>query len=160
MILLLIIILFTQMRSITSFATSVNRLQTGQKVILYDGVCNFCNTWVDLMLRIDVKNKFYFSPLQGTTGKELLTSVGKDKDDISSVLLITAENECYEKSDCVLKVVSELGLPAKLASETATALLPLEFRNSIYDMVAENRYNLMGKRLIRTTDPEYSDRFI
>ena len=135
-------------------------------VILFDGVCNFCNTWVDLLLRIDVNQRFKFAPLQSDVGKRLLTAVGKEADDISSVVLIIQQPDddllkCYDKSACVLKVVEELGPVAWVAAATAERLVPRGLRDSIYDTVAENRYNLMGKRdECRCGDPKYFDRFL
>mmetsp|Transcript_17637 Transcript_17637/g.27008 ORF Transcript_17637/g.27008 Transcript_17637/m.27008 type:complete len:294 (-) Transcript_17637:6-887(-) len=130
-------------------------------VILYDGVCNFCNTWVDLLLRIDAKERFRFAPLQSTVGKSLLVSIGKQADDISSVVLVTKDGNSYDKSRCVLKVVQELGPLASIASNTALAVVPEPLRDGIYDTVAENRYNLMGKRdECRCSDPRFADRFL
>ena len=130
-------------------------------VILYDGVCNFCNTWVDILLRIDTSKKFKFAPLQSKVGKELLLSIGKDEDDISSVILVKTTGDSFDKSRCVLKVVEELGPVAKLASLAALAVVPDGVRDSIYDTVAKNRYNLMGKRdECRCSDPEFADRFL
>ena len=139
------------------------------KVILFDGVCNFCNTWVDLLLRIDAEGQFRFTPLQSPIGQELLMAVGKGRDDISSVVLIRTNEgnnngkklQYYDKSDCVLQVVQELGPIAKLLTKGAQAVVPLPIRNSIYDTVAENRYNFMGKRdECRSGDPKYFDRFL
>lgn len=130
-------------------------------VILFDGVCNFCNSWVDILLRIDVNRRFKFAPLQSNVGKRLLTAVGKDAEDISSVLLIQPDLQFFDKSACVLAVVKELGPVARLASATAIRLVPRHFRDSIYDTVAENRYSLMGKRdECRCGDSMYSDRFL
>lgn len=52
-------------------------------VILYDGVCNMCNSFVDLFLDIDKDAKFRFSPLQGPVGRELLSNCGRSPNDIS-----------------------------------------------------------------------------
>lgn len=52
-------------------------------VVLYDGVCNMCNTFVNLCLDIDTEEKFRFTPLQGPTGRALLSSCGRSPDDIS-----------------------------------------------------------------------------
>lgn len=130
-------------------------------IILYDGVCNFCNAWVDILLRVDVKKKFKFAPLQSDVGRKLLVDIGKDADDISSVLLIQPDLEYYEKSAAPLKVVEELGPLANVLSQTAMTIVPREIRDSIYDTVAKNRYNLMGKRdECRCGDPRFSDRFV
>lgn len=130
-------------------------------VILFDGVCNFCNAWVDILLRLDRNGKFKFAPLQSETGRRLLAAVGKEADDISSVVLVQPDLRYFDKSACVLKVVQELGPAAALASNGARALVPPSLRDGIYDTVAENRYNLLGKRdECRCGDPQYADRFL
>ena len=141
--------------------TATSDITLQDPVILFDGVCNFCNTWVDVLLRIDSKAKFKFAPLQSETGRRLLTTIGKQPDDIASVLLVQPNLQYFEKSACVLKVVEELGVVAALASSGAKALVPLAIRDNIYDTVAENRYNFMGKRdECRCGDPRFADRFL
>jgi predicted DCC family thiol-disulfide oxidoreductase YuxK len=133
-------------------------------VILFDGVCNFCNAWVDILLRLDTAGRFKFAPLQSTIGQALLVSMGRRADDISSVVLIDQkQNVCYDKSDCVLKVVETTlgGLHGRLAKDAATSLVPLPIRNRLYDTVAENRYQFIGRRdECRCGDPQYGDRFL
>jgi predicted DCC family thiol-disulfide oxidoreductase YuxK len=134
-------------------------MRQGKDIILYDGVCNFCNTWVDIILRIDLQKRYKFAALQSDVGRQLLVDIGKDSDDISSVLLVT-EDKFYEKSDCVLEVAKNLGPAAEAASATLSRTLPLEIRNDIYDAVAQNRYRFMGKRECRCSDTKFSDRFL
>jgi predicted DCC family thiol-disulfide oxidoreductase YuxK len=137
------------------------RMELQYPVILYDGVCNFCNTWVDILLRLDKNKRYKFAALQSEFGMRLLEAVGKEKNDISSVVLVEPDLQYYDKSACVLRVVEELGPIARLGSNMAARLVPEPLRDSIYDMVAENRYSLMGKREIcRCGDPKYSDRFL
>ena len=128
-------------------------------VILYDGVCNFCNTWVDILLRIDVNKRYKFAALQSDVGRSLLLDIGKDEDDITSVLLITPDSY-FEKSDCVLQVMRQLSLPAQLTCSALTNLVPLDARNGVYDMVAERRYDILGKRACRCSDPQFTERFL
>ena len=155
-----------------------DRRYDGNDIILYDGVCNFCNTWVDVLLRIDVRKRYRFASLQSRTGRNLLVAIGKEPDDISSVVLIegrgtttgddgttttatTSPLTYYDKSRCVLRVVQKLGPIAGMASQAALRLVPASVRDSVYDTVAENRYNLMGKReQCRCSDPQFADRFI
>lgn len=164
--------LFTMMR--TMFVVGIARsLSTGpirsvgtfKNLILFDGVCNFCNGWVDTVLRLDPKGKFKFTALQSPTGQQVLEKLGKQPDDLSSVvyvrLLDDEKQEAFFKSDAALKVAEDLGIPSFLVS-TVQAGLPLSLRNSAYDMVAENRYNLLGKRDVcrLETSRQYADRFI
>jgi len=130
-------------------------------IILFDGVCNFCNTWVDILLRIDRRKQFKFAPLQSDVGKKLLASIGKEADDISSVLLIKSDLTFYDKSRCVIKVVEELGPFAGTFSGMVEKTVPARLRDGIYDTVAENRYNFLGKRTeCRCSDPSFADRFV
>ena len=148
-------------RETTSTEASVD-ISSLQNVILFDGVCNFCNTWVDLLLRLDVDKKFKFASLQSEVGKELLERIGKKKGDISSVILLksVSSKEHYSKSEAVLNVIRELRL-GLAASAALSAVLPLSFRDDVYDIVAENRYSILGKRVeCRCSDPRYSDRFL
>lgn len=132
-----------------------------ENVILYDGICNFCNQWVDILLRFDFQKKFRFAPLQSQTGQSLLVKIGKEADDISSVVLVKQDGIYFDKSNCVLQVVEELGPGANVLAMAARQIVPIGFRDSIYDMVATNRYNLMGKRdECRCSDPQFADRFL
>ena len=151
----------------SSSSSSTTTIASQYDVILYDGVCNFCNAWVDILLRLDVQQKFRFAPLQSKVGQALLTQIGKQADDISSVVLIKKKSgtnnkrEWYDKSRCVLQVVQELGPVAAVASRAALAVVPEQIRDSIYDTVAQNRYNFMGKRdECRCSDPQFAHRFL
>ena len=116
-----------------------------KNVILFDGVCNFCNAWVDLLMKVDRQEVFKFSALQSTKGKEILRMIGRGENDISSVVLVKSLNEVYFKSDVPIQVLKELN-----GGFWLTGLLlqgfPLSLRNAVYDVVASNRYNLLGKR--------------
>lgn len=52
-------------------------------VLLYDGVCNMCNGFVNRFLDVDKDEKFRFSALQSETGRSLLSLSGRSPDDIS-----------------------------------------------------------------------------
>lgn len=137
---------------------------TVNNVILFDGVCNFCNKWVDFLLLVDRKKVFSFTALQSESGKKLLQQIGKDRNDISSVVYIkkldASNTEVYYKSDAALKVMEQLGIGTRILSNTFS-FLPLQFRDSVYDVVAFNRYNILGKReACRCGDTNSADRFL
>jgi predicted DCC family thiol-disulfide oxidoreductase YuxK len=149
------------------YASTGRRTQTAidnvlTNVILFDGVCNFCNTWVDILLRLDTQKRFRFCALQSPKGQELLQTIGKDANDISSVVLVKslASKEAYFKSDAVLKVCEQLGLGFYMTSVLGSIIPPV-IRNGMYDGVADNRYRILGKReACRCTDESLSDRFL
>ena len=119
-------------------------------VILYDGVCNFCNGCVNVVRKYDGVKKFSFAPLQSVEGKEICNSIGKSKNHLSSVVYVRinkeGELEIFDKSDAVICVIEELlGVPKLLISLIRT-IVPKTIRDTLYDVVATNRYRIMGKK--------------
>ena len=109
--------------------------------------------------------KLRFSALQSNVGRSLLEANGRKADDISSIVLITKDG-AYVKSDAVLKITEELTplslLPLKPAAIVGRLVIPKFLRDIIYDNVADNRYQLMGKRneCRFDADGEFEDRFV
>ena len=46
--------------------------RNNKAIILFDGVCNLCNSSVNFVIRHDKKNHFLFAPLQSEIGKKIL----------------------------------------------------------------------------------------
>mmetsp|Transcript_99695 Transcript_99695/g.277354 ORF Transcript_99695/g.277354 Transcript_99695/m.277354 type:complete len:215 (+) Transcript_99695:30-674(+) len=134
-------------------------------VILFDGVCNMCNSAVNLALDWDPKGKLRFSALQSNVGRALLEANGRNADDISSIVLVTSDG-AYIKSDAILKITEELTpfslLPLKPAAALGRVFVPKILRDIIYDGVADNRYSIMGKRdeCRLDSDGEFENRFV
>jgi len=139
--------------------------QDDRPIVLFDGVCNMCNSAVNLALDWDPQGKLRFSALQSNVGRSLLEANGRSADDISSIVLITRDG-AYIKSDAVLKITEELTptvlLPLKPAAVISRFVLPKIFRDLIYDGVADNRYDIMGKKdeCRFDSDGEFDDRFV
>ncbi|MBA3827634.1 MAG: DUF393 domain-containing protein [Taibaiella sp.] len=113
-------------------------------VLFFDGVCNFCNTLVQLVLKHDKKQQFLFAPLQSPLGKEVLSKMpGSNKGGNESAVLYY-KGQYYTKGNVALKIASLLGGWWKLTG--IGYLLPLPLRNRVYDIVARNRYKWFGKR--------------
>jgi len=136
-----------------------------RSIILFDGVCNMCNGWVNVVLDWDPQGKFRFASLQSEVGKTLLQRSGRAPDDLSSFVL-AEKDQSYFKSDAALRVASNLprGLPGlTVAAAAASALVPGFVRDGAYDIVAANRYRFMGKRdVCRVGDDRarFEDRFV
>ncbi|CBJ26278.1 conserved unknown protein [Ectocarpus siliculosus] len=129
-------------------------------VLLYDGVCNMCNGFVNLFLDVDTDEKFRFSALQSQTGRALLALSGRSPDDISSIVLVEQSGAAHIQSDALLRMGRLLGGPVGLVLLPGV-LVPKFVRNKMYDTVADNRYSVMGKRdVCRCSDERYADRFI
>ncbi|GAB5367402.1 hypothetical protein AAMO2058_001226900 [Amorphochlora amoebiformis] len=113
-------------------------------VILFDGVCNFCNTWVNLVIDNDSKGKFCFAPLQSEVGKKLLQTAGRSPDDLSSFLLADQEG-FWTESTAALRVASQLESPVISTAAAAFFAVPEFVRDQGYRVVADNRYNILGR---------------
>jgi predicted DCC family thiol-disulfide oxidoreductase YuxK len=126
------------------------------KVIFFDGVCGLCNGFVDFIIKIDKEKKFYFSPLQSEYAQKNLPP--EFTLDLKSVVY-KEDDQYYSKSAAVMKVLAELGGIWKLA--ILGHLLPSSILNWAYDLVAENRYKLFGKKeTCRLPTPDERSRFV
>lgn len=126
--------------------------------LLFDGYCNLCSRSVLAVIKRDPQAIFRFVSLQSEFGQALLEQYKLTRDDIDSVVLIQNDS-CAIKSDAILDVLHLLG--GIYGYLTIFKILPLSFRNWIYDWVAGNRYAWFGKKdvcLIPT--PELEDRFL
>jgi predicted DCC family thiol-disulfide oxidoreductase YuxK len=127
-----------------------------QKVIFFDGVCGLCNGFVDFILTVDKQQVFLFSPLQSEFARKNLPE--KMTTDLKSVVYLR-DGKQYSKSEAVLKIMSDVGGIWKLS--LLGKILPEVMRNKAYDMVAENRYKLFGKKeTCRLPSAEERSRFI
>ena len=108
-----------------------NQYQSNQcemsNIVLFDGICNLCNTWVDIILRLDKRKQFRFCPLQSTMGRALLQHIGRDPDDMSTIVLLKSltSQEAYFKSKAVLKVIEQLAWPLRIISFLGTIVMLL-----------------------------------
>lgn len=119
-------------------------MENYKKIILFDGVCNLCNTTVQFVIKNDKEDRFRFTPLQSDTGKKLLTERNIDTEDIDSIILIEPNVAYYTKSTAAL----EIGKYLKGLSTISSILLwlPESLRDIVYDFVAKNRYKWYGKK--------------
>jgi predicted DCC family thiol-disulfide oxidoreductase YuxK len=57
-----------------------------RQVLLFDGVCNLCNGFVNFVIARDPDGKFKFAALQGTAGQAIMRSIGRDPTDMSTLV--------------------------------------------------------------------------
>lgn len=127
-------------------------------IILFDGICNLCSGTVQFIINRDPSGTFRFASLQSRAGQTLLTEAGLDTDSFDSFVLIE-NGEIYTKSDAAFRVASKLQRPWSLLS--IFRFIPRPIRNAVYDLVANTRYNIFGKKdhcMIPT--PERRERFL
>jgi predicted DCC family thiol-disulfide oxidoreductase YuxK len=128
------------------------------KIILFDGVCNFCNYWVNFIIDRDKHNLFKFAALQSEKGEELIDKFGLPKGDFDSFILISEDN-VYKKSSAAFEILKYLNGWIKIIYPLK--YLPVQITDFFYDLVAKNRYNIFGKKeSCRIPTKEEKDKFL
>jgi predicted DCC family thiol-disulfide oxidoreductase YuxK len=129
-----------------------------QPVILFDGVCNLCNSSVQFVLRRDKKKQFLFGSLQGMYGQDVLKEQNMPADDLHSFIL-KENNVIYTKSTAALRVLKILGGGWKLLY--IFIIIPKFIRDGVYGFIAQNRYRWFGKKEeCWVPTPEWKNRFL
>jgi predicted DCC family thiol-disulfide oxidoreductase YuxK len=121
-------------------------------IIFFDGECNLCNGFVDLMLKIDTEQKFYLAPLQGTTAKQYLPPLPANPEDWA--IAYVDRKQTYQASNACLAICGKLGGIWQIF--TLFRLLPQDFRDFLYRIIASNRYRWFGKRACRLIDSNHN----
>jgi predicted DCC family thiol-disulfide oxidoreductase YuxK len=118
------------------------KIQPGTSVILFDGVCNFCNATVNFIIKHDKKNRFRFASLQSEVGKQLLEQFNLNDFDLDSIVLIHG-CKLHMRSGAVLRISRYLDRAYFLLY--GFLIIPSPLRDTIYKYVSNNRYNWFGK---------------
>ena len=112
-------------------------------IILFDGVCNFCNFWVNFIIDRDKDDIFKFAPLQSEAGQNLLNKFNLKTEDFDTFILIDGEIY-FTKSTAALKIARKLYYPVKVLYYFI--FTPKFLRDLIYSLIAINRYKFFGER--------------
>lgn len=133
-------------------------MNENKPIILFDGVCNLCNSSVQFVLKRDKQGLFRFASLQSDAGRIFLERHGLPTDDFNSFILVEGE-KVYSRSTAALKVTSRLDGGWKLLG--IFWVVPSFIRDIVYDFIAKNRYRFFGKREhCMLPRPEWKDRFL
>lgn len=131
---------------------------TNHKIILFDGVCNLCNSSVNFVIRKDKNDVFRFAALQSEIGKKYINKFSIDPSQTDSIILVEGEKH-YVKSSAALTIAKSLKGVYPLFY--GFMIIPNFIRNWVYDYIAKNRYKWYGKKescMIPT--PELKSKFL
>lgn len=117
-------------------------IASGDKVILFDGVCKLCSAWSRFLIRFDSKHRFKLATVQSAEGRAILEWYGLPTDNYETMLLIEG-NTLYTKTAALFRVLWRMPFPWPLIC--IGWLVPWFLRDWMYDRVALNRYALFGK---------------
>lgn len=114
-----------------------------KKIILFDGVCNLCNSSITFVIKHDPNDLFRYAPLQSNIGKSLLEKHQIDPEKVDSIILVDQE-KAYIKSSAALHIARSLSGAYPLLA--IFLIIPAFLRNLVYDYIARNRYKWYGKK--------------
>jgi predicted DCC family thiol-disulfide oxidoreductase YuxK len=127
------------------------------RIVLFDGVCNFCNGAVNWIISHDPEKKFRFAPLQSALGNDLRLKhdIG---DDIDSIIYIE-DGHAYTHSTAGLEVARALGGVWSVAY--ALIVVPKPIRDLAYKLFAKYRYAMFGRQdACMLPTPDVRERFL
>lgn len=131
---------------------------SAEKIILFDGVCNLCNSSVNFIIDRDAKNIFRFASLQSEVGQKILSKFGLNGNEFDSIILIS-DNKYFIKSTAAINISKDLKFPWKLS--VVFLIIPVFLRDYLYDILAKNRYKWFGRKdSCRISDPEIKNKFL
>jgi predicted DCC family thiol-disulfide oxidoreductase YuxK len=131
---------------------------TEHPVLLFDGVCNLCNSSVQFIIERDPNARFRFASLQSEEGQALLSRFENRPADLSSVVLVQ-DDLLYARSEAALRVARQLGGGWSLLY--AFIVVPRPIRDAVYDWIARNRYRWFGKKdACMIPSPDLKSRFL
>lgn len=136
--------------------------QNHEAVILFDGVCNLCNSSVNFVIDRDRTGFFKFGALQTPEAAPYVASCGKDAGDEADLLqsiVLVEEGNCYTRSTAALKIARRLDGAWPLLY--GFMIVPRFLRDLVYNWIAKNRYKWFGKQdACRLPTPELRQRFL
>ena len=132
--------------------------ETGPPILLFDGVCNYCNSMTNFIIRQDKKKVLRFATLQSNFGQNVLKENNLPTDVFESFILLD-KGKLYKKSTAGLRLYSKL--PWYWKWTQLFWIFPRFIRDWVYGIIAKNRYRWFGKRnecMVPT--PELRKRFL
>lgn len=137
----------------------MQNLPKNKKIVLFDGVCNLCDTAVQFIIKHDKNDAFRFASLQSEIGQKITKHIGVDTQNIDSIILYEPGIAYYIKGEAALEIAKNLS--GGVAIFSIFSILPTSLTNNIYDYIAKNRYRWYGKKdncMIPT--PELKSKFL
>lgn len=118
-------------------------LPKDKKIVLFDGICNYCNDKINYIIKNDKDDLFRFVALQSESGQKIIKYLGIDNS-IDSIILYEPGYAYFIKSEAVFRIIKHLSSSVKLL--LFFNFIPTSIKNIFYDLIAKNRYKWYGKK--------------
>jgi predicted DCC family thiol-disulfide oxidoreductase YuxK len=113
------------------------------RIIVFDGFCNVCSGGVRFLERHRIEPSFRIIAMQTDEGKVLLREFGIDPTDPSTFLVLDQGRQ-FTQSDGSIHIAAALGGMWRVI--LIFRLIPKRWRDSLYRLLARNRYRWFGRR--------------
>jgi predicted DCC family thiol-disulfide oxidoreductase YuxK len=120
----------------------ISDLPVNKKIILFDGICNLCNSSVQFIIKHDAQDVFRFAAIQSDLGIKIIQHLGIHSTKLDSIILYIPNKTYYTKISAVTRIAGELNSWHRWFS---VVRFTGKFGNFIYDFLAKNRYTWFGK---------------
>ena len=129
-----------------------------ERVIVFDGVCNWCNAWINFTIDHDPRGRFKLGTLQSPQAQQILAELRLPADDFETFLLLE-QGRVFTKSTAALRILRQLSGLWPLFY--LGIMVPRPLRDAAYDYIARRRYQWLGKAdTCRLPTPAERERFV
>lgn len=122
----------------------IENLPKDKQIILFDGICNLCESSVQFIIKRDKNDVFRFVAIQSELGQKIINHIGIDISKTDSIILYIPGKAYYYKAEAALQIAKKIkGFYALLGY---FSFIPNAIKNTVYDYIAKNRYKWYGKK--------------
>lgn len=135
---------------------------TPKRIVLFDGVCVFCEGLVRWLMQRDPQGLLHYAALQGEAASELRARHPEIPEELDTMVMVEqegGEERVYRDSEAVFHTLELLDSPWRHVA--LLRALPRRFTDFAYRLFVRNRYRLFGRRdSCRVPTPEEAPRFL
>ena len=124
------------------------------EVIVIDGYCNICNKFCQFIVKYDINNKYKISDFDSLFSKQNNLELKK----INSIVLVKKDKSILKNSKALKSIF--YNIPKLKAIYYILKITPEFMSDFVYKIIANNRYDLFGKRESCSISSKKKDKFI
>ncbi len=136
-------------------AKKIDELIEHHHIVIYDGVCGFCDASIQFILDQKPSNKLRFVSFQSETGQQIMAKF-KLEINLDTIILVE-KGIVYQKAKAFLSILNYVESPYRYLS--CFRIIPSFISNTLYDIIAKYRYKIMGRveqcRLLTPTERQF-----
>jgi predicted DCC family thiol-disulfide oxidoreductase YuxK len=135
---------------------------SNKSIIFFDGYCNLCNGFINYCLDHDTNEIFFYAALDSKAAQNIIPEeliANYRKNPLEGTVFLWENERLYSRSEAAFRVFSRLNTIFRFLS--IFRFLPKFITDSIYKLIARNRYKMFGKsESCRMPSLEIKSRFL